>query len=141
MILIRTRVGPSKIHGLGLFTVEPVAKGAGIWRFEPGFDRSFAPDQVAAWPVVAREHLRWFSFMSQETGQYVLSGDHACFMNHSEEPNTGAPRDGTWAGTTVAYRDLAAGEELTCDYRAFDADTAWKLGWVPKNAAWGAAKP
>lgn len=140
MMLIRTRVAPSRIHGQGLFVVEPVAKGTGIWRFEPGFDRAFAPEQVAAWPEVVQEHLRWFSFMHSETGQYVLSGDHACFMNHSEHPNTGAPQDGSWDGTTVAYRDLVPGDEITCDYRSFDADTAWKLGWVPKEAAWGTAQ-
>jgi SET domain-containing protein len=29
---------------------------------------------------------------------------------------------------TVALRDLAAGEELTCDYHAFDAEAPAKLG-------------
>jgi hypothetical protein len=38
---------------------------------------------------------------------------------------------------TVALRDLAAGEEITCNYLDYDADTAWKLGLVPKNARWG----
>jgi len=28
----------------------------------------------------------------------------------------------------LALRDLAAGEELTCDYRTFDADWREKLG-------------
>lgn len=39
--------------------------------------------------------------------------------------------------TTVALRDIAAGEEITCDYRAYDADTAWKLGLVPPDAPLG----
>jgi len=28
----------------------------------------------------------------------------------------------------VAWREIAAGEEITCDYFAFDADAARKLG-------------
>ncbi len=44
MMLIRTRVAPSTIHGMGLFTVEPAVKGTPIWRFEPGFDHDFSPE-------------------------------------------------------------------------------------------------
>ena len=40
--------------------------------------------------------------------------------------------------TTVALRDLAAGEEITCDYWSYDADTPWKLGLVPREAPLGA---
>ena len=39
---------------------------------------------------------------------------------------------------TVALRDIAAGEEITCNYLDYDADTAWKLGLVPKDAPLGA---
>jgi hypothetical protein len=39
---------------------------------------------------------------------------------------------------TVALRDLAAGEEITCNYFDYDPDTAWKLGLMPKNAPLGA---
>ncbi len=128
MLLIKTRVAPSLIHGLGLFADEFIPLGGPVWRFQPGFDHEFAPEVVAALPTVAREHVRWFSFVRQTDGHFVLSGDHACFMNHSAQPNTGAPAPTTPPVTTVALRDIAAGEELTCDYFAFDADAARKLG-------------
>ena len=131
MMLIRTRVAPSPIHGMGLFTVEPVPRGTPVWRFEPGFDRAFSPEQFAALPPLAREHTRWFSFVDGADGQRVLSGDHACFMNHSSSPNTGVPPHSTEPITTVALRDLAAGEEITCDYFAFDAEAPQKLGVKP----------
>lgn len=128
MMLIRTRVAPSTIHGMGLFTQEPVLKGTPVWRFEPGFDRDFSPEQFATLPVLAREHTRWFSYVSQADGHRILSGDHSCFMNHAAAPNTGAPADSQPPIITVALRDLAAGEEITCDYFAFDAEAAQKLG-------------
>ncbi len=148
MILVPTQVRPSAIHGMGLFTVEPIAKGTPFWRFHAGFDQVFArkteieghplirppgtfsPIGGEGWeslPETTRRHLRWFGWVSREDGSVILSGDHACFMNHSPAPNTGLPEDATPPFTTVALRDIAAGEELTCDYHAFDADAAWKL--------------
>lgn len=128
MILVRTRVAPSAIHGLGVFAVDALPRGTPIWRFEPGFDRKFSAAQFSALPAEARAHLRWFAYVDKETAEWVLSGDHACFMNHAPEPNTGAPCGATPPVTTVALRDIAAGEELTCNYRDFDAEGEAKLG-------------
>lgn len=141
MMLIHTQVAPSQIHGLGLFTVGPIAKGTPVWRFEPGFDHAISPEQFAALPPLAREHLRSYAYVSQADGHLIRSGDHTCFMNHSPDCNTGAPASATPPVTTVALRDLAAGEELTCDYAAFDADVAWKLGQVPSTAPLGTTSP
>jgi uncharacterized protein len=138
MMRIRTRVRQSRIHGLGLFAVESVPQGTPIWRFEPGFDHDFSPAQFTALPPLAREHTRWFCFVSRENRRVILSGDHACFINHSPTPNTGAPPDAKPPVVTVALRDIAAGEELTCNYYDYDADTAWKLGLVPRDAPLGA---
>ena len=71
----------------------------------------------------------------------MLSGDHACFINHSDTPNTGAAVNPALPVTTVALRDIQAGEEITCNYWAYDADTPWKLGLVPREAPLGARPP
>ena len=138
MMLIETQVQPSGIHGMGLFSIKPVARGTPIWRFEAGFDHDFSPVQFAALPQLAREHTRWFCFVSQTDGHVILSGDHACFINHSLTPNTGAPPSVVSPVVTVALRDIAADEEITCNYFDYDADTFWKLGLVPKDAPLGA---
>jgi len=127
MLLVKTRVAPSSIHGLGLFAVDFIGHGTSIWRFQAGFDQELSPEQVAALPPLTREHVRWFSFVSQVTGRCILSGDHACFMNHAPDPNTGAPHRPEPPVITLALRDIAAGEEITCDYHAFDADASRKL--------------
>ena len=41
----------------------------------------------------------------------MLNGDDARFLNHDDEPNT----DNS-GPVTLAARDIAAGEEITCDY-------------------------
>ena len=38
MLLVKTKIGPSKIAGIGLFADEFIAKGTPVWKFEPGFD-------------------------------------------------------------------------------------------------------
>jgi SET domain-containing protein len=139
MMLINTRVGPSKIHGMGLFATEPVPAGTPIWRFLEGFDHDFSPAQFAALPSLARAHTRWFCFVSRQNGHVILSGDHACFINHSQNANTGALAHAASPVTTVAFRDIAAGEELTCNYYDYDADTPWKLGLAPNDAPLGCA--
>ncbi len=139
MMLIETRVQPSAIHGMGLFALKAVPRGTPVWKFQPGFDHDFSPAQFAALPPLARAHTRWFCFVSQADGHVILSGDHACFINHSPNPSTGAAAGGGPV-VTVALRDLAAGEEITCNYFDYDADTPWKLGLVPRDAPLGTSK-
>ena len=127
MIFVRTRVAPSAIHGMGLFAVDAIPVGTPIWRFEPGFDREFSAAQFAALPPEAQTHLRWFAYVNKATDGWVLSGDHACFMNHSPDPNTGASPETAPPVVTVARRDIPAGEELTCNYWDFDGDAGQKL--------------
>ena len=122
---------------MGLFAVETVPMGTPVWRFEAGFDHDFSPGQFAALSALAREHTRWFCFVSKVDGHVILSGDHACFINHSGTNNTGARPQAAGPVTTVALRDIAAGEEITCDYWSYDADTPWKLGLVARDAPLG----
>lgn len=129
MMLVRTRVAPSAIHGMGLFAVDAIPAGTPVWRFEPGFDQEISPEQFVALPEQAQAHICWFAYQDAATGAWILSGDHTCFMNHADRPNTGASAEAKPpVTTTVALRDIAAGEELTCDYRAFDAEARVKLG-------------
>ena len=128
MILVKTRVAPSTIHGMGLFAVEAIPRGTLVWRFAPGFDREFTPEQFAALPAEAQAHLRWFAYVDRKAGVWVLSGDHSCFMNHSADPNTGAPNDATPPVVTTALREIGASEELTCNYWEFDDEAGKKLG-------------
>lgn len=46
-------------------------------------------------------------------------------MNHAVPPNIGMNPDGSL--TCIALRTIAPGEELTCDYRTFDASWQAKL--------------
>lgn len=118
MFVIRTRVGPSPIHGVGVFAAEPVAVGETVWRFAPGFDRVITDEEVAAAPAAFREYLAMYAYRSTDmAGGTVLSCDHARFLNHSEDPNTAEQ-----PFVSVARKPIAVGDEITCDYGAFCVD-------------------
>ena len=48
MLLVKTYLEKSAIHGLGVFAGEFIAKGTKIWRFVEDFDRAYSPKQFAA---------------------------------------------------------------------------------------------
>lgn len=122
MFLVPTVLRPSAIHGTGVFAVDPIAAGTRLWEFTEGVDWRIEPEALAAFPEPYQTRLRAWSYLDHD-GQYVLCGDTAKFMNHSDDPNCDEPN-----GYTVANRDIAAGEELTCDYRTFDLESQQKGG-------------
>jgi SET domain-containing protein len=117
MLLVKTYLAASTVHGIGLFAAEPIAEGTVLWRFDPRIDRRFTKAERDDLPEPAARFVATYcypEFVSSET--YLLDGDHARFMNHSATPNTDCSVD------TVATRDIAAGEELLCDYGQFHPD-------------------
>lgn len=129
MLLVKTRIGPSAIEGIGLFAAQDIPAGARTWQFMTGYDVLFSRAQINALPDITREELLRYVYHNERSGNYVYCLDNARFMNHTETPNTRSvyPPDGS-EGHDVAIRDIRNGEELTCDYREFDAEIAAKLG-------------
>ncbi len=116
MLRIATRVGPSRIHGLGLFAVEAVPRGTVVWRLDPGFDLVLDEAAAAGLPAAARAQLDRYGYHDPVRGARVLCVDDARFFNHAEGANCGdSPAEGP--DVTIALRDVAAGDELTWDYR------------------------
>jgi SET domain-containing protein len=120
MLLIRTRIKPSPIHGNGVFACEAVAPGTLVWRYEPLFDRIISESELESAPVAFREYIDMYAYRSADLeGRLILSCDHAKFLNHSAEPNTRELPFGSIASIQINVDD-----EITCDYGAFCVD--WK---------------
>ncbi|UKJ75007.1 SET domain-containing protein [Azospirillum brasilense] len=120
-LLIATRLASSPIHGLGLFAEEAVAAGTPVWAFDARIDRLLEPDDavLAEFPQVAR--LVDFHGCVIEGIGVLLPGDDARFLNHADGPSIGRADPGDWR-RFVARRDIAAGEEITCNYEDICAD-------------------
>ncbi|WP_243041637.1 SET domain-containing protein-lysine N-methyltransferase [Dyella sedimenti] len=112
MIVPRYRIAASGIPGAGqgLFLEQDVAAGQ-IVTAPDAIERTYRYDELTSSPALyAQLHAsaRWFE------DRYTLSPDwpDECYINHSFEPT------GLWhLGFVFATRDLAAGTEITVDYR------------------------
>jgi uncharacterized protein len=118
MLLIPTYVAKSPIHGFGLFAAAPVKAGTVLWRLEREADWCLSPEELAAVPPRLQERIRFHAYLDRR-GFYVYSADGTKFMNHADAPNCVDLND----DEAVAARDIAAGEELTCNYRSFDLES------------------
>ena len=115
MMMVETELRPSSIHGLGVFLTEDVKAGQLIWRFDSRIDRVFSDAELREMPPRLQQFLRTYSTLHDELKLWVLCGDNGRHFNHSDTPNTRSL--GVAFGDDVAAADLAAGTELTSDYR------------------------
>jgi uncharacterized protein len=128
MLVIPAHIGNSSLEGLGVFTRDAIRAGQVVSQFRPPLDVMVTREFVAALSEPEREYLHHFAYLSMFLHVYILTGDHDRYMNHSGEPNVGIAEERTT--DSVALRDIAAGEELTCDYRTFDAEWRRKLPFL-----------
>src|SRR5215203_6934888 len=123
MLLVKTKLDVSRIHGIGLFAEQFIPKDTVVWKFHPLIDLIFTREQIEELAADAREQVKKYSYRDIHTGLYVLCGDDARFFNHTANPNClDSYHSHEKEGITVACRNIAPGEELTCDYGLFDLD-------------------
>ena len=112
------RVGSSAIEGLGVFALRPFRGGERIRRVN--VVREVTPESP-----LRPELGELLDHCSYPDGKTVLWGIPDRHVNHSCDPNSWVSYEGDDC-YLVARRDVAAGEEITCDYNINIADgTAW----------------
>ena len=127
MLVVRTNLGPSSIHGIGAFAGEPIRKGQVVWQFDPRIDLRFPLSDLSNFPPAVQEHFVTRCYVEMFQGQkvMVICSDNAQYVNHSTDPNLVDSEDGH---VEIAARDIAVGEELTCNYYISDLAVFEKLG-------------
>lgn len=108
---VKLRIGPSPIHGVGVFAITDIPKGTKLYTDNmpdifgvpyASFDKLF--------PYVAKLLLeRWPQIVNGSAFLYP-DARMVAYMNHADEPNFDAVIDRT-------LRDIKYGEELTENYR------------------------
>jgi hypothetical protein len=117
MMTVPTYVGPSAIEGVGVFAAAPIRQGEPVWRLDARFDQLLSVGEVLALSDVQQQFVDRYSYPHPvRTGLVVIEFDHGRFMNHSALPNT----DFSDPDVGLALRDIAEGEELTCNYSDFE---------------------
>lgn len=123
MILVKTQVKESNIHGLGLFAGEFIPKGTEIWRFTSGFDQKFTKEHILAFPELLQIYIYKYAWKSDKSKLYCLSSDSGKYFNHSDDPNVLSEyRDNEEEVVTVAIKDIKQGEEILDNYFSFESE-------------------
>ena len=116
MLLIRTQIKQSSIHGIGLFAAEFIPKGTKTWEYHPTFDCAFTEEDIAQLPPFALRRFYDYSYFDSNLNKFILCFDDLRFINHTEEnPNIISATD-----HDIAARDIMEGEELLCNYHHFE---------------------
>lgn len=121
MILVKTRLDKTQRGDLGLYAAEDIPKGTEVWKMDSFFDLTLESSFVESMTDEARKYVKKYSYLTPK-GVWIMHVDDARFLNHSDDPNLV-----DYEQTTVALRDIQAGEELTCDYYSFDLHADKKL--------------
>lgn len=96
--------------GDGVFATAPIPRGTLVWVL-CRLDILLSPTQLAALPPAYGEILDRFCYADAD-GNTILCWDHGKRLNHSCDPTLlGVGRE-----FEIAVRDIAPGEEITCEY-------------------------
>ena len=104
--------------GLGVFALEAIPKGTIVWTL-CRLDIVLTPHEAAALPAPYQPILDRYAYTDWE-GRIVLCWDHGRYINHSCDP----VMIGIGNEIEIAVRDIAAGDQLTCEYATLYPDGA-----------------
>jgi SET domain-containing protein len=116
MLLVDVYLDKSSIEGIGVFAKNHIARGTLVWKFDPRYDQRIAVDIYEGETGPVKNYLDRYCYPDRRDPNYIVfEADDARYMNHADAPNcdVSAPEE------TYALRDIAPGEEMTCDYNHF----------------------
>ncbi len=100
----------SEAVGHGVRATRDIPRGCIVWT-QDALDRVFEPSVVSAMAPPVRALVHRFAHRDAR-GRFIMCWDAGRNVNHSCAPNLRGV--GPWF--MVARREIAAGEEITCDY-------------------------
>jgi SET domain-containing protein len=120
-----TEVGPSKIHGLGLFAKNFIPKGAVWWYARPQDVIIITKEQFLTLDASNKtllmknfmQSLLTYSYYDEILDALIFCLDNSRFVNHSFNPNSGTEDE--HALNAITKRDIHPGEEITEDFTRY----------------------
>jgi len=113
-----TRIGRSKIHGIGVLAIRNIQKGTSIFHGDDEPIYWVAKKKVRRLPDGIRKLYEDFCIIKGELYGCPKNFNQltpAWFLNHSKNPNVICKKDYKF----YALRDIKKGEELKVDYRTY----------------------
>jgi len=84
MLRVKTYLGPSPIHGLGVFAAEPISKGAVVWEYDEPLDGHVFAKNFSGLPELTQEFLLTYAWKIRD--RWYFCSDNFRFVNHSSDP-------------------------------------------------------
>ncbi|MBU2109570.1 SET domain-containing protein [Patescibacteria group bacterium] len=120
MLVVKTKLGLSKLNGIGLFADQDITKGTTVWKNNP--ELSFIKFSQEEWKRRERElseecfkQIKNYGYKYKKDGNYYLDIDNTRFINHSRNPNLVEDE----SKNDIAIKDIKKGEEILMDYTSF----------------------
>lgn len=123
MLSVKTKIGPSNIHGFGLFADQNILKGEIVWQHDEFFDQHISEKKFLMMSEYVQQYIKRYGHKDMHHSIYILCGDNARFTNHSYKPNV----EMITPNISIANRDIKIGEEITEDYRTYDEEFVEKM--------------
>ena len=110
-IVVRTKLAPSEVHGIGVFALNDIPKGTKLYTTMYPQPFKISPDNLNGLYPEVREYLmsKWSRMVNGEAFMCPDTNFQA-YMNHSNKPNYDNKTD-------LTTKLIKAGEEVFEDYR------------------------
>jgi len=109
--VVKFRIAPSKIHGVGVFAISDIFKGQKLWATEFPQAYKISPGSLSKLFPEVKELLLERNCQMVNGTPFMWPDCHAqAYMNHSDDPNYDANLD-------YALRDIVKNEEITENYK------------------------
>lgn len=119
MILVKTCLNKSKIHGMGLFANENIKSGTIVYKPSPGLDIKITDEEFFKIEINCQETIRHYGFKSKVDSMWHLAFDDIRFCNHSKSGNLSQSEINN-GKCLITNRDIKKGEELLQNYSEFE---------------------
>ena len=127
---VLTRLGPSEIHGVGVFAICPIPKGTQVFPRDQAPIRWIDAAAIDVTTLGPAERQLYRDFAIRRDG---MLGCPASFDVLTPGWYVNEPRQGEAANLRatadfrlIAVRDVVAGRELTLSYAAFNTGPGWQ---------------
>jgi len=115
MFHIKTKLGESKIDGIGLFSDQEILVGQKVYTPNPSLDLKISKPEFERLTDDEKSTIEHYGYLGKNDRMWHYAFDDIKFCNHSDDGNLTLQE-----GVLVAKRHTSNGEELTQDYNEFE---------------------
>lgn len=118
MLLVKTYIDKSAIHGIGLFAGQAIRKGVVVYKLSPGLDISLSKNEMNRLDSNSRELIKYHGYL-EKNNKWHLAFDNIRFCNHNKNGNITVDKSNK-KYQLIAKRDIEKNEELTQNYKEYE---------------------